>query len=129
MTESALLHALAEMSADMASSVIGPTWSRLSSKKREFLAAMSYDNGISRIADISSRMGVDRNSANEIRHRLIRDGLILPASHGAVRFSDDAGRDLSTENRHILQTAPLSESREARGSSEPGDEQRLPTIK
>ena len=122
-TEPALLHALAEMSADMASSVIGPTWSRLSSRKREFLAAMSYDNGISRIADIASRMSVDRNSANEIRHRLIRDGLILPASHGAVRFSDDAVRDLSTENRHLLETAPSPEPREARGDSEPGDKQ------
>lgn len=84
---------------------------------------MSYDISVSRIADISTRMGVDRNSANEIRHRLIRDGLILPASHGTVRFSDDAVRDLSTNNRHILETAPSSEPQNARVKSETGDNQ------
>lgn len=122
-TEPALSHALAKMSADIANNIIGPTWSRLSHRKQEFLAAMSYDNSVSRIADISTRMGVDRNSANEIRHRLIRDGLILPASHGTVRFSDDAVRDLSTNNRHILETAPSSELRDTRVESETGENQ------
>lgn len=122
-TEPALSHALAKMSADMASNIIGPTWSRLSHRKREFLAAMSYDNSVSRIADISTRMGVDRNSANEIRHRLIRDGLILPAAHGTIRFSDDAVRDLSTNNRHILETAPVTEPRDPRVDSETEDNQ------
>lgn len=122
-TEPALLHAVAKMSADMASNIIGPTWGRLSHRKREFLAAMSYDNSTSRIADISSRMGVDRNSANEIRHRLIRDGLIFPTAHGTVRFSDDAVRDLSTNNRHLLETTPLSKPQDTPVDSETEDSQ------
>lgn len=122
-TEPTLLHALAKMSEDMANNIIGPTWSRLSHRKQEFLAAMSCDSSISRMADISARMGVDRNSANEIRHRLIRDGLILPATHGTVKFSDDAVRTLSTNNRHLLKTTPPSEPQDAPAGSEIEDDQ------
>lgn len=64
-----------------------PTLTPLSSRQRQFLDAMAVDDGPSRISDVAERVGIDRNSANQYRQRLIDAELIHPAGHGLVEFS------------------------------------------
>lgn len=67
--------------------VHGPALSDVSDVDRQFLIAMAYDDGHSKIADIASRLGVDGNYANKYRSRLLRADMIVGAGRGRVDFT------------------------------------------
>jgi hypothetical protein len=61
--------------------------SAISDVDRDFLRAMTEDDGPSRMADIQERLGVDINYASQYRLRLIAAELIQPARRGYVEFA------------------------------------------
>lgn len=64
-----------------------PALSPLPGRQRQFLDAMSVDDGPSHVRDIAHRMGVDTNNVNIYRRRLIDADLIHPAGFGLVDYS------------------------------------------
>jgi hypothetical protein len=70
----------------MAQLVFEPVLADLSARDIDFLAAMTLDDGSTRIADVQRRLGVDRNYANQYRARLIASEIIRPAGHGVIQF-------------------------------------------
>lgn len=73
----------------------GVDWDRFSPRLQDFLAAMSQDAGISRIADVAARIGAKPNQANALRKRLIDAGAVASAGYGRIVFSDQRLRDLA----------------------------------
>jgi hypothetical protein len=70
-----------------------PLLADLSARDRDFLVAMSHDDGPSRLADIAARLGVTRDYASQYRARLIAAEAIEPCGHGWVRFAVPFLRD------------------------------------
>lgn len=70
----------------------------LSDVDRSFLAAMSHDDGPSRMADIASRLGVDATYAGQYRLRLIAAEVIEPRGYGRVDFTLPGLRDYLREH-------------------------------
>jgi len=58
----------------------------LSNKDRDFVYAMSEDDGLSSVADIGDRMQKTKNYISLYRDRLISAGVIKPVGHGLVSF-------------------------------------------
>lgn len=67
--------------------VHAPSLAGLSTRDRDFLAAMALDDGPSRMADIAHRMGVDKNYAGQYRRRLLASELVDAPSRGHVDFA------------------------------------------
>ncbi len=72
--------------------VLAPTWKGLSEVDRRFLLAMAQDDGESRMADVSDRLGVNASYASVYRKRLIRAGMIVAAGRGRVDLAHHAAR-------------------------------------
>ena len=70
-----------------------PALQDLSATDRTFLIVMAQDEGISKIADIASRMKVDKQDANVYRRRLIEAGMIRPVALGHIAFELPYMRD------------------------------------
>ena len=64
-----------------------PALSAISDVDRDFLRAMTRDDGPSRMADIQERLGVGVNYASQYRLRLIAAELIQPGRRGYVEFA------------------------------------------
>lgn len=58
-----------------------------SPKDRDFLRAMSEDDGPSMSADIGRRLGDRKNTISNYRARLIDAGLVQPAGRGRLDFA------------------------------------------
>lgn len=86
-TESALKAAVAASEEDFKNDVCRSTIATLSDKDREFLAAMSQDDGASKTAEVGERMGVTSDYAQKYRRRLIDAGVIQPAGRGYVEYA------------------------------------------
>ena len=117
--------AIADMSEDVSTHVVGPLWNSLSARKRDFLSAMSMDARSSRMADMAPRINATRGSASQLRHELIADGLIRASGHGEIAFINDAIRDIAVENRLALSREQLAigdpdQPPPKRRASEPG---------
>ncbi|MBC7724632.1 MAG: ATP-binding protein [Burkholderiaceae bacterium] len=67
--------------------VISRVYRDLSEKDREFLQAMSPDDGVSKMGSIADRMGVSPQYANIYKQRLIDSGYVQMAGRGFVDFS------------------------------------------
>lgn len=100
--ETALIYAINEMSKNFYDCIVGPIWHQLSPRKRQFLVAMSYDDGPSRIADIIRRIESNKNVVNSLRRQLIDEGIIAPSGHGLVEFSRPQVKDMAIEYQHEL---------------------------
>lgn len=64
-----------------------PSLAGLSDVDRRFLAAMSLDDGPTRIADVADRLTVDLNYANQYRRRLLATELVDSPQRGYVDFA------------------------------------------
>lgn len=71
----------------LGSLVHAPALKEASAIDKSFLLAMSSDDGPSKMADILSRLKVDKAYASRYRRRLIDAELIAPAGHGYVDFA------------------------------------------
>ncbi|MDR0950962.1 MAG: ATP-binding protein [Candidatus Ancillula sp.] len=71
----------------MAKSVLEPIINSLSEKDKDFLRAMSIDDGKSKIADVSSRTGMSKSYLSQYRKRLLESGLITDSERGYVNFA------------------------------------------
>ena len=58
----------------------------LSNRDREFVFAMSEDEGVSLVADIGKRLKKEKNFLSKYRDRLISAGVIKPAGYGVLQF-------------------------------------------
>lgn len=65
----------------------------LSNRDREFLFAMSEDDGFSSVSDIGERMKKEKNFISLYRERLISAGVIKPCGHGLIGFNYPYMRD------------------------------------
>ena len=101
--ESALVYAINEMSQNFQDCIVVPIWHQLSPRKRQFLIAMSYDDGPSRIANIIRRIESNKNAVNSLRRQLIDEGVIAPSGHGYVEFFRSQVKDIATEHQHELE--------------------------
>ena len=61
-------------------------FSDLSNREREFVFAMSEDEGFSSVSDIGERMQRKKNYMSLYRERLISAGVVKPAGHGLLCF-------------------------------------------
>jgi len=62
-------------------------FSGLSNLDKEFLFAMSEDEGFSSVSDIRSRMHKDKNFISLYRERLLSAGVVRPAGRGVLCFN------------------------------------------
>lgn len=69
------------------------TMMALSDRDADFLVAMSADDGPSKMADISQRMGVTQDYAQKYRLRLIHGGIVSAPRRGYVEFAVPYLRD------------------------------------
>lgn len=70
-----------------------PTLAGLSDRDRDYIFAMSVDDGPSLTRDIAARLGVTIQHAGVYRSRLIIDGVIMEAGRGRVEFAIPYLRD------------------------------------
>jgi hypothetical protein len=73
--------------ADMEHMVIDATIRELTDKDLEFLRAMAQDNQVSRISDITTRLGITPANAGYHRRRLIELGIISATGRGKVAMN------------------------------------------
>lgn len=78
--------------------VHAPALNNASDVDKSFLLAMSKDSGPSKIADIASRLKVEKGYASLYRQRLIDAELIEPAGYGLVDFTLPYLRDYLQEH-------------------------------
>jgi len=62
-------------------------YSTLSKQDRDFLIAMSEDNGVSSVSDIGERMQKKKNYISLYRERLLSTGVIKSVGHGLLQFN------------------------------------------
>ena len=72
--------------------VIAPMWRDLAEGSRRFLAAMAFDDGASRTADIATRLGVSSEYVGVYRRRLMKSGMVAAAGYGRLDFALEAAR-------------------------------------
>ncbi|MDO4290246.1 MAG: ATP-binding protein [Eggerthellaceae bacterium] len=84
---STLGNAVAAAREDFENDVCETTLAALSEKDGAFLAAMSVDEGPSKMADIAERMQVGADYAQKYRKRLLDAGVIKKAARGYVAFA------------------------------------------
>ena len=85
-TKEDVLSAVAFARRDMESSVFEDTLMELTSREKEFLCAMSFEDE-SAMIDVADRMGITLNNAVHIKRRLAERGVVVPAGRGRVRFA------------------------------------------
>lgn len=73
--------------------VHGPTFDQLSGREREFVKAMSLDEGDSAIRTIADRMEISAKNAGVFRIRLLAQGVIEAPERGRLRFAIPFSRD------------------------------------
>lgn len=78
----------------------------LSNVDRSFLAAMSHDDGPSRMGDLAERLNVDHSYVGQYRRRLIAAEVIEPRGHGLVGFTLPGLRDYLREHAASTHWAP-----------------------
>ena len=61
-------------------------FSDLSNRDRDFVFAMSEDEGASSVSDIGERMQKKKNFISLYRERLISAGIVKPCGHGLLCF-------------------------------------------
>jgi hypothetical protein len=87
-----------------------PSLSDLSDVDRAFLKAMAIDNGPSRMADITERLGVTNNYASQYRLRLLASELVTAPTRGYVDFAlpymREYLRDLAPDLSGVLHIEP-----------------------
>lgn len=107
--------------------VIAPMWRDVSEGSRRFLAAMAFDDGVSRTSDIAARLGVTSEYVSVYRRRLMKSGMVSPAGHGRLDFALDAARQwirgldeypLLCETLKLADGPPVGFARPATESSE-----------
>ncbi|KXZ59200.1 hypothetical protein Bravens_00447 [Brevibacterium ravenspurgense] len=64
-----------------------PTFARLSKRDRDYLYAMSADEGPSMTIDVAKRMDMDPRNAGAYRNRLLAAGVIESPARGVVTFT------------------------------------------
>ncbi len=89
----------------LGSLVYEPSLKECSDVDKTFLLAMARDDGPSRISDIQSRMGVNKNFASQYRLRLIGASLIEAVGRGKVDFTLPYLREYLREHAAIDQLA------------------------
>jgi predicted AAA+ superfamily ATPase len=72
---------------DMIENIYEPVTRLLSEKDMQFLRAMAKDGGISRIADIKTRLKVSDGLVQAYRKRLLDTGVIAPERRGELAFT------------------------------------------
>ncbi|MCL2403155.1 MAG: ATP-binding protein [Coriobacteriia bacterium] len=73
--------------AKMVDNIFAPVLKPLSKKDKDFLEAMSVDEGSSSVADIQARLGVTKGYVQTYRTRLIEAKVISSAGHGELEFA------------------------------------------
>lgn len=86
-SEEAYARSLESALTDFENDVCETTLAALSDRDRDFLVAMSADDGATKVADIAARMGVTSDYAQQYRRRLIDGGIISQARYGYVEFA------------------------------------------
>lgn len=71
---------------DMREMMFEVTMNELTDREKMFVSAMSVDDGVSEIIEVSDRMGISPNNAVKIRKRLIERGVISSAGRGRVKL-------------------------------------------
>jgi hypothetical protein len=73
--------------ADMGTQVHASALHDLSAKDREFLHAMSIDDGPSKISDVADRLGKGLNYTSMYRQRLLAAEVVQVSGHGLLEFA------------------------------------------
>lgn len=105
--------------AEVEKRVIRRVYQDLSEKDQQFLQAMSADDGKSKMADITRRMDVTPQYANQYRIRLINSGYVHMVEHGYVDFSLPYLRD------YVRSVVSAGATHEAQGT-QPDDWREFP---
>ncbi len=71
---------------EMVDGIFGATLKPLSRRDKDFIAAMSVDEGISRVSDVQRRMQVSKSYVQTYRTRLIEFGIIASMGRGELVF-------------------------------------------
>ncbi|MDR1291910.1 MAG: AAA family ATPase [Clostridiales Family XIII bacterium] len=82
---------------DMRNMIFDATLAELSATDKDFLRAMTYDDGPSRISDIAKRMNVSASQASHYKKRLIKQGVIAERGRGLVEFAMPMLKSLLSE--------------------------------
>ncbi|WPF66333.1 MULTISPECIES: hypothetical protein [unclassified Corynebacterium] len=69
---------------------------------KTFLIHMAQNSGPSRINDIATRMGVEKNYTSVYRQRLLEAGVIRPAGTGLIEFTLPGLREYLREHTTTL---------------------------
>lgn len=86
-TRAHILAARSEVQDILGIQIIEPTLSDLSAREREYLYAMSFDDGPSDNRTVAGRMGVTDSNASNIRQRLFTEGLVEAPVRGSAGMS------------------------------------------
>ncbi|MCY3891451.1 MAG: ATP-binding protein [bacterium] len=105
-TDNQVDEAIALMEGDVDTHVVVPIWSRLSPADKRFLCAMVGDDGPSRIADVAARLGTAATSAPVYRQRLLKQGAIVEAGRGFIRFASEAIKDRAAQEKSLTEMTP-----------------------
>ncbi|MCY3861460.1 MAG: ATP-binding protein [bacterium] len=105
-TDNQVDEAIALMEGDVDTHVVVPIWSRLSPADKRFLCTMVGDDGPSRIADVAARLGTAATSAPVYRQRLLKQGAIVEAGRGFIRFASEAIKDRAAQEKSLTEMTP-----------------------
>ena len=72
---------------DMESMILDATLHDLSERDIQFLFAMLEDEEVSRIADITDRLGISASNASHYKRRLLNQGVLFEVGRGKVALS------------------------------------------
>jgi len=98
--------AISLMEGDVNTHVVVPIWSRLSPADKRFLCAMVGDDGPSHIADVAARLGTAATSVPVYRQRLLKQGAIVEAGRGRIRFASVAIKDRAAQEKSLTELLP-----------------------
>lgn len=92
-TEDDVVAAVKRSRSRMFDQVHGPTFDQLSGREREFVRAMSLDDGDSELRNIAERMGISAKNAGVFRIRLLAQGVIEAPARGQLRYAIPFSRE------------------------------------
>ncbi len=75
-----------------------PTMTQLTGRDRQYLYAMSADQGPSKTSEIARRMDIDPRNANTYRDRLLTEGVIEAPEWGRVSYTLPFTREYLIDN-------------------------------
>ncbi|WP_306231976.1 AAA family ATPase [Agrococcus beijingensis] len=111
-TTDAVQHAVEVAYAAMGESVIVPALRGLSGRDRDYLLAMSEDDGPSSTAAVAERMGASLGNAGKQRARLLDAGIVVAPERGLVDFAIPRMRDHLRAHPHDAQLGLPTAARE-----------------